>query len=638
MAEDRSARRALAAAAIVAGLALSPAAAAPAAAGLDEPPALALVPIATGLDAPIAVTHAGDGRLFVTLKDGRIVIHDGGQVLPAPFLDVRPLVRSDGLEQGLFSVAFHPGYPAVPFLYVAYTALDGATIVARYETDPADPNRALFGSALILLAVEQQSDIHNGGQLQFGPDGYLYIGMGDGGPVHDTLCLSQRGESLLGKLLRIDVDGGDAQRPYGIPPDNPFAGPGDPLDEVWALGLRNPWRFSFDRLTGDLYLADVGRGRREEVDHQPVGGGGGRNYGWKRMEGNLCRTDLTGCPAGVPACGSPALTPPIFDYPHAEGRCAVIGGYVYRGTAVPGLVGSYVYGDLCSGEVWAAALDGGVWRSRPLSVSLPLLTSFGEDAAGELILTSLGGEVRRLAGGAPPPEGGALVLAQASYQAAEGSGGLSVTVRRVAGDQGEVSVGFAAEAGSAAAGEDFTPVAGTLTWGAGEVADKSFTVPLLDDAEVEPGETFLVRLSDPAGGAVLGAPASAIVTIDDDDLPPGPCVEAPTVLCLLDGRFRIEAAWEDHQGGGGPARAERFTGESGWFWFFNPLNTELVVKVRDACVEPFERFWFFAAGLTDVGVTLTVADTEARQVRRYGNPRGRAFQPVQDTDAFATCP
>jgi hypothetical protein len=213
-----------------------------------------------------------------------------------------------------------------------------------------------------------------------------------------------------------------------------------------------------------------------------------------------------------------------------------------------------------------------------------------------------------------------------------------VTVRRVDGFDGQVSVGFAAEAGTALAGEDFEAVAGTLSWGDGEFALKTFTVPLIDDGEIEPDETFTVHLANPTGGAVLGSPAAAQVTILDDDLPPGPCVDSPTVLCLLDGRFRVEAVWEDHQGGSGPARAERFTGESGWFWFFNPLNTELVTKVRDACVPPFQRFWFFAAGLTDVGVTLTVADTEAREVRRYENPRGMPFQPVQDTDAFDTCP
>jgi glucose/arabinose dehydrogenase len=635
MTDDRRRRRA-APAVLTLVIPLSLAAAAPAAAGLGEPPLLALVPIATGLVRPISVTHAGDERLFIILKDGRIVIHDGSQVLPEPFLDIRGLVRSNSLEQGLFSVAFHPGYPVVPYFYVDYTDLAGDTVVARYETDPADPDRALPDSALTVLAVDQPDPIHNGGQLQFGPDGYLYIGMGDGGPANDPQCQAQRGESLLGKLLRIDVDGGTAQQPYAIPPDNPFAGPGDPLDEIWALGLRNPWRFSFDRETGDLFLGDVGQASREEIDLQPAGAGGGRNYGWKRMEGNLCLDDTSACPP-VPACGSPALTAPIFDYAHEEGRCAVIGGYVYRGTAIPELAGSYLYGDICTGELWVADLDGAAWRSRLLPINVSLLTSFGEDAAGELVLTSFDGGVYRLTG-VPVPDAGAFELAQGAYETAEGAGALAVTVRRTGGDEGLVSVGFAAEPGTAAAGEDFEAVSGTLVWADGEVAEKSFTVKLIDDGAIEPDETFLVRLADPAGGAILGFPAAATVTILDDDLPPGPCVDSPTVLCLLGGRFRVEAVWEDHQGGSGPARAERFTDESGWFWFFNPLNTELVVKVRDACVPPFQRFWFFAAGLTDVGVTLTVADTEAREVRRYENPRGFPFQPVQDTNAFDTCP
>ena len=627
---DRPARSGVAAALILLALA-----AAPAGAGSGELPALALVPLAGGFgSSPIAVTHAGDGRLFITLKDGRIVIHDGVAVLPVPFLDIRHLVRSDGFEQGLLSVAFHPGYPAVPYFYVDYTELDNDTVIARYEVDPADPDRALPDSALTVLALDQPFRTHNGGQLQFGPDGYLYIGMGDGGSAGDPQCHAQRSDSLLGKLLRIDVDGGDGERPYGIPPDNPFVGPGDPLDEVWALGLRNPWRFSFDRLTGDLYLADVGQGQREEIDYQPAGDGGGQNYGWDRVEGFHCRGPVPGCPPGVPPCGSPALTPPILDYDHGDGGCAVIGGYVYRGAALPGLAGLYIYGDFCSGELRAADQEGGVWRSRPLSLSLPLLTSFGEDAAGELVLTSFGG-VYRLTDAAPR---GALELAQAAYEAGEGSGMLTVTVRRVDADEGAVAVRIATEPGTATAGADFTAVDGTLSWADGDGADKTFTVPLLADAAIEPDETFTVRLTAPTGGAVLGSPAAATVTLHDDDLPPGPCAESDTVLCLLGGRFRVEAAWEDHAGGRGPGRAERFTDESGWFWFFNPLNTELVVKVRDACVPPFERFWFFAPGLTDVGVTLTVADTEAREVRRYESPRSQAFAPVQDTDAFETCP
>ncbi len=636
MVDDRSSRPAVSALPIVPILLvfLGLVAAAPAGAGLDDLPNLTLVPLASGLGAgAIAVTHAGDQRLFITLKDGRIVIHDGARILPEPFLDLRALVLSDTLERGLFSVAFHPGYPATPFFYLAYTDLQGDVVVARYEVDPADPDRALPDGALTLLTVAQPSPIHQGGQLQFGPDGYLYIGLGDGGGPGDPQCQAQRGESLLGKLLRLDVDG---EQPYAIPPDNPFAGPGDPRDEIWALGLRNPWRFSFDRLTGDLYLGDVGQGAREEIDHQPAAAAGGRNYGWKRMEGNFCHTVFTGCPPGVPPCGSPALTPPILDYEHAAGRCAVIGGYVYRGTALPALSGLYLYGDLCTGELWAAGEEDGVWRSELLSAALPLLTSFGEDIAGELVLTSLGGSVHRLAS-VEGPAGGTLRLTQAVYQAGEASGALTVTVRRIGGD-GAVTVEFAAEPGTAAAGEDFTAVAGTLSWADGDSADKSFAVPLVDDAEIEPEETFTVVLADPTGGAVLGSPAAATVTILDDDLPPGPCVESPTVLCLLGDRFRVEAAWEDHAGGRGPGRAERFTGESGWFWFFNPANTELVVKVRDACVPPFDRFWFFAAGLTNVGVTLTVADTEARVVRRYENPRGQPFAPVQDTNAFATCP
>ena len=250
-------------------------------------PTLQLVPLASGLTGITAITNAGDGRLFVTLQRGQIVIWDGTQILPTPFLDIAPLIVCCG-EQGLLSTAFHPNYAVNGFFFVNYTDQTGQTIVARYHVSPFDRNTADSFSGVTLLTIPQPYTNHNGGQLQFGPDGDLYIGMGDGGSGNDPQCHAQSSDSLLGKMLRIDVDQNVNQAPYyGIPAENPYVSTTGPL-EAWAYGLRNPWRFSFDRLTGDLYIGDVGQDAREEIDYQPLTSGGGQNYGWKIMEGTLC--------------------------------------------------------------------------------------------------------------------------------------------------------------------------------------------------------------------------------------------------------------------------------------------------------------------------------------------------------------
>jgi glucose/arabinose dehydrogenase len=291
--------------------------------GLEGPlraaPQIDLQPVAVGLANPVAITNAGDGsgRLFITLQAGRIVIYDGTRVLPTPFLDITPLVSSGG-ERGLLSVAFHPNYRTNGVFFVDYTNTDGNTVIARYsvsqDANIADPN-----SAAILLTITQPFANHNGGQLQFGPDGYLYIGMGDGGSGGDPSNNAQNLGTLLGKILRIDVDGAS---PYAIPADNPFVGVPSTLPEIWAYGLRNPWRFSFDRLTGDLFIADVGQDSWEEVDFQPAGSQGGENYGWRLMEGNHCYNPPTNCDPG-------GLTPPILEYEHGTNDangCSISGG------------------------------------------------------------------------------------------------------------------------------------------------------------------------------------------------------------------------------------------------------------------------------------------------------------------------
>lgn len=345
-----------------------------------------LTRLVNGLQRPTYLTHAGDGsgRLFITEQVGRIRLVVNGQLLEQPFLDISSIVGSRASEQGLLSIAFHPRYASNGHFFVNYTDVRGDTVVARYKVS-ADPNIADPESGLVLLTIDQPYANHNGGQLQFGPDGYLYIGMGDGGSAGDPQNNGQRLDTLLGKLLRIDVD---SASPYGIPPDNPFRSRDDAKPEIWAYGLRNPWRFSFDRATGDLYMADVGQNAYEEVDFQPAASGGGENYGWNFMEGNH--------PYGGRS-NRPEFTPPVAEYSHAEGGCSVTGGYVYRGARLPGLAGIYLFGDYCTGLTWTlyrSAPD--TWERRLFLRTNLRISSFGEDEAGELYVLDHVGAVYRL--------------------------------------------------------------------------------------------------------------------------------------------------------------------------------------------------------------------------------------------------
>ncbi|MEX2245091.1 MAG: PQQ-dependent sugar dehydrogenase [Dehalococcoidia bacterium] len=351
----------------------------------DEP-LIVLQPLATGLASPVAVTNANDGsgRLFVTLQHGQIVIWDGDEILSAPFLDISSIVLCCG-EQGLLSVAFHPNYAVTGHFYVNYTDNAGDTVVARYQVS-GDPDIANAGSATPIISIDQPYVNHNGGQLQFGPDDYLYIGLGDGGSAGDPENRAQDGDELLGKMLRLDVDSGV---PYTIPPDNPFNA--DPLvrDEIWALGLRNPWRFSFDRDTGDLYIADVGQYTIEEVDFQAAASDGGENYGWRLMEASACFNPISSCNDG-------SLTLPVVEYGHVDGNCSITGGYRYRGNNIAAISGEYLYADYCSGRIWAATP--GPWTTMELLDTPFNITSFGQDEDGELYLTDHGGGLYRIAG------------------------------------------------------------------------------------------------------------------------------------------------------------------------------------------------------------------------------------------------
>ena len=360
----------------------------PLASGPDH---LALVKVAGGLDTPIGLTNAGDGsgRLYVNEQRGVVkVVEADGSVRAAPFLDLSGKVLSGG-ERGLLGLAFHPGFPGDPRIYVDYTRTpDGATVIGELR---ATPDRADSASERALLVIPQPFANHNGGQLAFGPDGDLYIGMGDGGSGGDPMGNGQNTRALLGKILRINVDGPHAAgKAYAIPRDNPFAPggarPGAGAPEVWAYGLRNPWRFSFDRENGDLYIGDVGQAAWEEIDRQPGDSRGGEDYGWNVMEGRHCY-------AGP--CDQRPYVLPIAEYGHDKG-CAVTGGYVYRGTRQPSLDGVYVFGDYCSGIVFTLQVDEGTITPKQVLSSGASISSFGVGEDGEIYLVDARGSIYRV--------------------------------------------------------------------------------------------------------------------------------------------------------------------------------------------------------------------------------------------------
>ncbi len=331
----------------------------------------------SGLERPVNLQADGSGRLFVIEKVGRIRIIQNGQLLPVPFLDITNRVGSGGNEQGLLGLAFHPGYAQNGRFFVNYTNKNGDTVIARYQVTN-DPNVADPTSEVKLLGVKQPFPNHNGGSLAFGPDGYLYAGFGDGGAAGDPFGNGQKTNTLLGKILRLDVDSAE---PYAVPADNPFG------NEIWAYGLRNPWRISFDQLTGDLYIGDVGQNTWEEIDFASAGSPGGLNFGWNQFEGNH------------PYSGNPSnagMTFPVAEYSHQEGGCSVTGGYVYRGS-MPEWNGIYLYGDYCSGNVWGLIKSANGWQSQLLFDTSATITSFGQDEAGEVYLLSDVGEVYKLA-------------------------------------------------------------------------------------------------------------------------------------------------------------------------------------------------------------------------------------------------
>ncbi len=338
---------------------------------------------------PIGIENAGDGsgRLFIVQQPGVIAVWDGTQFLPTPFLDIQDRVNDNSSERGLLGLAFHPDYETNGLFYVHYSDSSGDTQISRFSVT-ADPDVADPNSELPILSQNQPFNNHNGGKLAFGPDGYLYIALGDGGSGGDPQGNGQDLGTLLGKLLRIDVDGddfpGDLNANYAIPADNPFVGLAG-RDEIWAYGLRNPWRFSFDRENGDLFIGDVGQNVIEEVDLQPASSSGGENYGWNRMEGSDCFEPPTDCNDG-------SLVLPILEYPHFDGGflgCSITGGFRYRGSRNPLLQGVYFYGDYCTGRVWGGVEIEGLWTSPAPLVTSFSIPAFGEGEDGELYLSDL---------------------------------------------------------------------------------------------------------------------------------------------------------------------------------------------------------------------------------------------------------
>jgi glucose/arabinose dehydrogenase len=331
----------------------------------------------------------GSNRLFVLERAGLVRVADpNGQVRPTPFLDLRKQV-SLGAEQGLLGLAFHPAFAQNGYVYVDYTAKDWSVQVIRYRVSPEHPNVVDPATAQVVLAVPKQSKYHNGGMLAFGPDGYLYVSLGDDEVSESAQDLG----TLFGKILRLDVD---STEPYAVPPSNPFANRAEARGEIWSYGLRNPWRLSFDRATGDLWIGDVGDAMWEEVDFQPASSRGGENYGWPMYEGFQCMQ--------ADQCDVDGLVAPLVTYGHNM-NCCVIGGYVYRGASAPELIGTYLFGDLCTGGVFA--LDGSAdqgWTRLELGYQPIKISSFGEDPAGEVYVVDIqGGAMYKVAGGSLPP-------------------------------------------------------------------------------------------------------------------------------------------------------------------------------------------------------------------------------------------
>lgn len=517
-------------------------------------PEVQLVQVASGLVDPVNIANAGDGsgRLFVVQRTGQIRIIDAsGALLETPFLDIANLVKIDNQEQGLLGLAFHPDYETNGrfFVYYSHYSTNGDAFLVEYTVSADDPNVADPESARVLLSEEDPFTNHNGGTVRFGNDGFLYLSLGDGGSAGDPYDNAQDLGQILGKIIRLDVDSGD---PYGIPADNPYAGTGVVLDvpgqlaqtgeyhpdarpEVWAYGLRNPWQFSFDRQTGDLYIADVGQNRWEEINFEEAGSGGGVNYGWDLNESAHCYPPAAFAPPGTPVPADTVTTcqavgaAPVAEYNHDDGSCSITGLGVYRGTASPALDGIYFSSDYCSGKFWGLQRDdAGAWVMEELLHTGLRPTGAGDDEAGELYITSCGtcgiggrfrdpfenpqGEVWRLVAADQVPEGAVTAPPPATEEDAGAAAPTPTTAPSTDAATPDASTGD-----TAVQAEPVVITAVDIAWEPNDVTipantDVTIQVPnagaalhtfVIEDQgvklEIAPGETKEVSVNLPAG-------------------------------------------------------------------------------------------------------------------------------------------
>ena len=392
---------------------------------------IVLEPFAVKIFQPTSISHAGDGsgRLFVTSQQGQISVIENGETLQEPFLDVTSKVSCCS-ERGLLNIVFHPDYGVNGFFYIFYTDVNGHSIISRFSVSAA-PNRADPNSETLVISVPQPGRSHNGGGMAFGPDGYLYIGVGDGGATDNE---AQDKTTLLGAILRLDVD---AAQPYAIPDSNPFVAFGPERAELWAVGVRNPWRISFDRLTGDLFIGDVGAKGVEEINFLPADSAGGLNYGWSRLEGSQCWR-----PEDGNNCHQPSDVPPILESNHRGDPCSgsISGGYRYRGSAIPALDAIYLFGDYCTGRLHLAVENGGEWSVLETRETGKAISTFGEDEAGELYIGDHDtGNIVRIAVGTPSP--GFTVVSGASFEPQAVAPGEIINVFGTGVGTGPVTVG-----------------------------------------------------------------------------------------------------------------------------------------------------------------------------------------------------
>ncbi|HWS88689.1 MAG TPA: PQQ-dependent sugar dehydrogenase [Pyrinomonadaceae bacterium] len=471
-----------------------------------------------GFSSPVGFAHADDrtNRLYVVEQGGRVRIVKSGVVNPSPFLDISGRISTGG-ERGLLGLAFPPDYERKGYFYVNYTNTAGNTVISRFRRNPSDADQADPSSEQVVLTVAQPFPNHNGGQLAFGPvDRMLYVGMGDGGDGGDPGNRAQNPGELLGKILRLDTETG---RPftYTTPSTNPFLTTAGFRPEIWALGMRNPWRFSFDRTAFDLYIADVGQGNWEEVNFQPASSAGGENYGWRIMEGLHCFNPNP--------CNQAGLTLPILEYSSGagSGNCSVTGGYVYRGDTYPRMKGLYFYGDFCSGRIWSLRRQGSDWQNNPPLDTSIQISAFGEDEQGNLYVASYGtGQIFPVVDNGPAVPPTVTPTPEVRFGSPvflfnEAGGVASVPVVRSGDTSVDIYVDYATSDGTASSRSDYTAARGTLHFAPGET-QKRFDVLVTNDETDEADENLTLTLSNFVGsrGIIEGIP-QRLMTIQDDD-------------------------------------------------------------------------------------------------------------------------